>query len=136
MLPTLVAPFLLLLWFTEGMGLYLTFMPVPNAILQGSVVASVLVASLFMRAFMKFIILRVRWKPGEDGFQVEMMSDEGSSGLGSCYQERIRFDDITDAFSRPFFFFLTRNGNLYYIESTASLSKEFLDIMLGPRVHW
>ncbi|CAN0888765.1 hypothetical protein LINGRAHAP2_LOCUS15928 [Linum grandiflorum] len=119
-------------------GLYLTCMPpLPlledtNLILQGSVVASVFAASLFVERFTQSIVFRIRWEPGADSFQVKIMSD-----MGSYYADRIRFDDIIDFWSKPpYFLFRTRNGKFYYIESTAGLDKAFLDNMLAAGVRW
>ncbi|XAR72107.1 hypothetical protein NMG60_11018626 [Bertholletia excelsa] len=100
-----------------SLGPVITFMTSPdmNVILKGAVASSVIFFSasttLILHWFVSPYIHKLRWKPGSDCFEVEMMS-----WLATYIPKTIKFADIRPPeTNRPFVTFKA-NGNFYFID--------------------
>ncbi|KAJ8430770.1 LOW QUALITY PROTEIN: hypothetical protein Cgig2_017083 [Carnegiea gigantea] len=101
-----------------SLGPVITFMTSPdmNVILKGRVAASVIFFSASTTAvlhwFVSPYIRKIRWQPGSDSFEAEMMSL-----LATPITKTIRFADIRPAeTNRPFVTFKA-NENFYFVDA-------------------
>ncbi|XP_052187563.1 uncharacterized protein LOC127798214 [Diospyros lotus] len=110
-----------------SLGPVITFMTSPdmNVILKGAVASSVIFVSASTTAalhwFVSPYIHKLRWKPGSDSFEVEMMS-----WLATYIPKTIKFADIRPPqTNRPFVTFKA-NGNFYFVDSEHCHNKALL----------
>ncbi|XP_022765345.1 uncharacterized protein LOC111310298 [Durio zibethinus] len=110
-----------------SLGPVITFMTSPgmNVILKGAVASSVIFFSATTTAalhwFVSPYIHKIRWKPGSDSFEVEMMS-----WLATYIPRTIKFADIRPPeTNRPFVTFKA-NGNFYFVDTEHCHNKALL----------
>ncbi|XWS75118.1 hypothetical protein CRYUN_Cryun01aG0057700 [Craigia yunnanensis] len=110
-----------------SLGPVITFMTSPdmNVILKGAVASSVIFLSATTTAalhwFVSPYIHKIRWQPGSDSFEVEMMS-----WLATYTPRTIKFADIRPAeTNRPFVTFKA-NGNFYFVDAEHCHNKALL----------
>ncbi|CAL1374328.1 unnamed protein product [Linum trigynum] len=110
-----------------SLGPVITFMTSTdsNVILKGAVASSVIFFSASTTAalhwFVSPYIHRLRWQPGSDSFEVDMMS-----WLATYAKETIRFADIRVAeTNRPFVTFQA-NGKFYFVDKEHCHNKALL----------
>ena len=110
-----------------SLGPVITFMTSPdmNVILKGAVASSVIFFSATTTAalhwFVSPYIHKLRWKPGSDTFEVEMMS-----WLATYIPKTIKFADIRPPeTNRPFVTFKA-NGNFYFVDAEHCPNKALL----------
>ncbi|GLT88898.1 hypothetical protein SLE2022_069060 [Rubroshorea leprosula] len=118
-----------------SLGPVITFMTSPdmNVILKGAVASSVIFLSATTTAalhwFVSPYIHKLRWQPGSDSFEVEMMS-----WLATYIPRTIKFADIrAPETNRPFVTFKA-NGNFYFVDVEHCHNKALL-ARLTPRKH-
>ncbi|KAF9674850.1 hypothetical protein SADUNF_Sadunf10G0169800 [Salix dunnii] len=111
-----------------SLGPVVTFMTSQdtNVILKGTVASSVIFFSASTTAalhwFVSPYIHKLRWQPGSDSFEVEMMS-----WLATFIPKTIKFADIRlPETNRPFVTFKA-NGNFYYVDSEHCHNKALLN---------
>ncbi|XVF83279.1 hypothetical protein PTKIN_Ptkin16aG0473800 [Pterospermum kingtungense] len=100
-----------------SLGPVITFMTSPdmNVILKGAVASTVIFLSASTTAalhwFVSPYIHKIRWQPGSDSFEVEMMS-----WMATYVPRTIKFADIRPPeTNRPFVTFKA-NGNFYFVD--------------------
>ncbi|MBA0569065.1 hypothetical protein Golob_006523 [Gossypium lobatum] len=110
-----------------SLGPVITFMTSPdmNVIVKGAVASSVIFLSATTTAalhwFVSPYIHKIRWQPGSDSFEVEMMS-----WLATYIPRTIKFADIRPAeTNRPFVTFKA-NGNFYFVDAEHCHNKALL----------
>ncbi|KAF8403054.1 hypothetical protein HHK36_011148 [Tetracentron sinense] len=110
-----------------SLGPVITFMTFPdtNVILKGAVASSAIFLSATMTGvlhwFLSPYIHKLRWEPGSDSFEVEMMS-----WLATYIPRTIRFADVRPPESnRPFVTFRA-NGEFYFIYAEHCHNKALL----------
>lgn len=110
-----------------SLGPVITFMTSPdmNVILKGAVASSVIFMSATTTAalhwFVSPYIHKLKWKPGSDSFEVEMMS-----WLATHIPKTIKFADIRPPeTNRPFVTFKA-NGNFYFVDTEHCHNKALL----------
>ncbi|XVF75514.1 hypothetical protein PTKIN_Ptkin13bG0193700 [Pterospermum kingtungense] len=110
-----------------SLGPVITFMTSPdmNVILKGAVASSVIFLSATTTAalhwFVSPYIHKIRWQPGSDSFEVEMMS-----WLATYIPRTIKFADILQPeTNRPFVTFKA-NGNFYFVDADHCHNKALL----------
>lgn len=110
-----------------SLGPVITFMTSPdmNVILKGAVASSVIFFSASTTAalhwFVSPYIHKLRWKPGSDSFEVDMMS-----WLATYIPKTIKFSDIRPAeTNRPFVTFKA-NNNFYFVDTEHCHNKALL----------
>ncbi|XP_057981370.1 uncharacterized protein LOC131166801 [Malania oleifera] len=110
-----------------SLGPVVTFMTSPemNVILKGAVASTVIFLSASTTAalhwFVSPYIHKLRWQPGLDSFEVEMMS-----WLASYIPRTIKFADIRPPeTNRPFVTFKA-NGNFYFVDTDHCHNKALL----------
>lgn len=110
-----------------SLGPVITFMTSPdmNVILKGAVASSVIFLSATTTAalhwFVSPYIHKLRWQPGADTFEVEMMS-----WLATYIPKTIKFADIQPPqTNRPFVTFKA-NGNYYFVDTEHCHNKALL----------
>lgn len=118
-----------------SLGPVVTFMTSPdmNVILKGAVASSVIFISASTTAalhwFVSPYVHKIRWQPGSDSFEVEMMT-----WLATYVRKTIKFADIRHAdTNRPFVTFKA-NGNFYFVDSEHCHNKALL-ARLTPQKH-
>lgn len=118
-----------------SLGPVITFMTSPdmNVILKGAVASSVIFLSATTTAalhwFVSPYIHKLRWQPGSDTFEVEMMS-----WLATYIPRTIKFADIRPPeTNRPFVTFKA-NGNFYFVDVEHCHNKALL-ARLTPQKH-
>lgn len=99
--------------------------PDMNVILKGAVASSVIFFSAtttgVLHWFVSPYIHKLRWRPGSDSFEVEMMS-----WLATYIPRTIKFADIRPPeTNRPFVTFKA-NGNFYFIDTEHCHNKALL----------
>ncbi|KAL7148619.1 hypothetical protein ABFS83_06G190800 [Erythranthe nasuta] len=116
-----------------SLGPVITFMTSPdmNVILKGAVASSVIFLSASTTAalhwFVSPYIHGLKWQPGSDSFEVEMMS-----WLGTFLPKTIKFADVRYAeTNRPYVSFMA-NGNFYFVDAEHCHNKALL-AKLTPR---
>ncbi|XP_034919332.1 uncharacterized protein [Populus alba] len=116
-----------------SLGPVITFMTSQdsNVILKGAVASSVIFFSASTTAalhwFVSPYIHKLRWQPGSDSFEVEMMS-----WLGIYIPKTIKFADIRPPeTNRPFVTFKA-NGNFYFVDAEHCHNKALLN-RLSPK---
>lgn len=110
-----------------SLGPVITFMTSPdmNVILKGAVASSVIFFSATTTAalhwFVSPYIHKLKWQPGSDSFEVEMMS-----WLATYLPRTIKFADIRPPeTNRPFVTFKA-NGNFYFVDAEHCHNKALL----------
>lgn len=110
-----------------SLGPVITFMTSTdsNVILKGAVASSVIFFSASTTAalhwFVSPYIHKLRWQPGSDSFEVEMMT-----WLASYVPRTLKFSDIRPAeTNRPFVTFKA-NGNFYFVDQEHCHNKALL----------
>ncbi|XP_019261662.1 PREDICTED: uncharacterized protein LOC109239534 [Nicotiana attenuata] len=110
-----------------SLGPVITFMTSPdmNVILKGAVASSVIFISATTTAvlhwFVSPYIHKLKWKPGSDTFEVEMMS-----WLATFIPKTIKFADIKPPqTNRPFVTFKA-DGNFYFVDTEHCHNKALL----------
>ncbi|KAK8629696.1 hypothetical protein V6N13_078528 [Hibiscus sabdariffa] len=110
-----------------SLGPVITFMTSPdmNVILKGAVASSVIFLSATTTAalhwFVSPYIHKIRWQPGSDSFEVEMMS-----WLATYVPRTIKFADIRPPeTNRPFVTFKA-NDNFYFVDAEHCHNKALL----------
>ncbi|XP_050208713.1 uncharacterized protein LOC126659463 [Mercurialis annua] len=110
-----------------SLGPVITFMTSPgmNVILKGAVASSVIFLSASTTAalhwFVSPYIHKLRWQPGSDSFEVEMMT-----WLGTFTPKTIKFSDIRPAeTNRPFVTFKA-NETFYFVDAEHCYNKALL----------
>lgn len=110
-----------------SLGPVITFMTSTdsNVILKGAVASSVIFFSASTTAalhwFVSPYIHKLRWQPGSDSFEVEMMT-----WLASYVPKTLKFSDIRPAeTNRPFVTFKA-NGNFYFVDQEHCHNKALL----------
>lgn len=110
-----------------SLGPVITFMTSPdmNVILKGAVASTVIFLSASTTAalhwFVSPYIHKLRWKPGSDNFEAEMMS-----WLATPIPRTVKFSDIRPAeTNRPFVTFKA-DGNFYFIDAEHFHNKALL----------
>ncbi|XP_061375149.1 uncharacterized protein LOC133317301 [Gastrolobium bilobum] len=118
-----------------SLGPVITFMTSPdmNVILKGAVASSVIFFSATTTAalhwFVSPYIHKLRWQPGSDTFEVEMMS-----WLATPIPKTIKFADIRPAeTNRPFVTFKA-NGNFYFVDAEHCHNKALLARLTPQKV--
>ncbi|KAL3520701.1 hypothetical protein ACH5RR_018850 [Cinchona calisaya] len=116
-----------------SLGPVITFMTSPdmNVILKGAVASSVIFLSASTTAalhwFVSPYVHKLRWQPGSDSFEVEMMS-----WLATYLPKTIKFADIRlPETNRPFVTFKA-NGKFYFIDAEHCHNKALL-VKLTPQ---
>ncbi|KVI06903.1 uncharacterized protein LOC112509886 [Cynara cardunculus var. scolymus] len=110
-----------------SLGPVITFMTSPdmNVIIKGAVASSVIFLSASTTAalhwFVSPYIHRLRWRPGSDTFEVDMMT-----WLASFVPKTIKFSDIRlPDTNRPYVTFKA-NGNFYFVDADHCHNKALL----------
>ncbi|KAF4347455.1 hypothetical protein CsatB_009684 [Cannabis sativa] len=110
-----------------SLGPVVTFMTSPdmNVILKGAVASSVIFLSATTTAalhwFVSPYVHKLRWRPGSDTFEVEMLS-----WLATYIPKTIKFSDIRlPETNRPFVTFKA-NGNFYFVDADHCHNKALL----------
>ncbi|KAK3015696.1 hypothetical protein RJ639_006185 [Escallonia herrerae] len=110
-----------------SLGPVITFMTSPgmNVILKGAVASTVIFLSASTTAalhwFVSPYIHKLRWRPGSDSFEVEMLS-----WLATHIPKTIKFVDIKPPeTNRPFVTFKA-NGNFYFVDTEHCHNKALL----------
>ncbi|KAI3458983.1 hypothetical protein Pfo_015646 [Paulownia fortunei] len=110
-----------------SLGPVITFMTSPdmNVILKGAVASTVIFFSASTTAalhwFVSPYVHKLRWQPGSDSFEVEMMS-----WLATYLPKTIKFADIRPPVTnRPFVSFKA-NGNFYFVDAEHCHNKALL----------
>ncbi|XP_022990452.1 uncharacterized protein LOC111487306 [Cucurbita maxima] len=110
-----------------SLGPVITFMTSPdmNVILKGAVASSVIFFSAtttgVLHWFVSPYVHKIRWKPGSDSFEVEIMS-----WLATYIPRTIRFADIRPPeTNRPFVTFKA-NGSFYFVDQEHCQNKALL----------
>ncbi|KAI5444597.1 hypothetical protein KIW84_013020 [Lathyrus oleraceus] len=105
----------------------ITFMTSPdsNVILKGAVASSVILFSASLTAILHWFVSpyihKLRWQPGSDSFEMEMLS-----WLATHIPKTIKFSDIRPAdTNRPYVTFKA-NGNFYFVDSEHCHNKALL----------
>lgn len=118
-----------------SLGPVITFMTSPdmNVILKGAVASSVIFLSASTTAalhwFVSPYIHKLRWQPGSDSFEVEMMS-----WLATYIPKTIKFADIRPPeTNRPFVTFRA-NGNFYFVDAEHCHNKALLARLTPQKV--
>ncbi|XP_027347360.1 uncharacterized protein LOC113858804 [Abrus precatorius] len=118
-----------------SLGPVITFMTSPdmNVILKGAVASSVIFFSATTTAalhwFVSPYIHKLRWQPGSDSFEVEMMS-----WLATYTSKTIKFADIRNPeTNRPFVTFKA-NGNFYFVDTEHCHNKALLARLTPQKV--
>jgi transmembrane protein 70, mitochondrial len=116
-----------------SLGPVITFMTSPdmNVILKGAVASTLIFLSATTTAalhwFVSPYIHKLRWQPGSDSFEVEMMS-----WLATPLKKTVKFADIRlPETNRPFVTFKAE-GNFYFVDS-AHFSNKALLARLTPQ---
>ncbi|KAM7276297.1 hypothetical protein ACFE04_018163 [Oxalis oulophora] len=110
-----------------SLGPVITFMTSPhlNVILKGAVASTVIFFSASTTAalhwFVSPYIHKLRWQPGSDSFNVEMLS-----WLATHLPETIRFSDIRHAETKRPFVSFEANGKYYYVDAERCHNKALL----------
>ncbi|XP_073147817.1 uncharacterized protein [Henckelia pumila] len=100
-----------------SLGPVITFMTSPdmNVILKGAVPSTVIFLCASTTAafhwFMSPYIHKLRWQPGSDSFEVEMLS-----WFATHIPRTIKYADIRPAETKRPFVTFKANGNLYFVE--------------------
>lgn len=107
--------------------------PDMNVILKGAVASSVIFLSASTTAalhwFVSPYIHKLRWQPGSDSFEVEMMS-----WLATYLPKTIKFSDIRPPeTNRPFVTFKA-NGNFYFVDAEHCHNKALLARLTPQKV--
>lgn len=110
-----------------SLGPVITFMTSPdsNVILKGAVASSVIFFSASTTAILHWFVSpyvhKLRWEPGSDSFEVEMLS-----WLATHIPKTIKFSDIRPAdTNRPYVTFKA-NGNFYFVDTEHCHNKALL----------
>lgn len=118
-----------------SLGPVITFMTSPdmNVILKGAVASTVIFLSASTTAalhwFVSPYVHKLRWQPGSDSFEVEMLS-----WLATHIPRTIKFADIRPPeTNRPFVTFKA-NGTFYYVDKDHCHNKALL-ARLTPQKH-
>lgn len=117
-----------------SLGPVITFMTSPdmNVILKGAVASSVIFFSAMttgvLHWFVSPYIHKIKWRPGSDSFEVEMLS-----WLATHIPRTIRFADIRPAeTNRPFVTFKA-NGTFYFVDKEHCANKALLAKLTPPQ---
>ncbi|XP_058773337.1 uncharacterized protein LOC131647468 [Vicia villosa] len=110
-----------------SLGPVITFMTSPdsNVILKGAVASSVIFFSTSTTAILHWFVSpyihKLRWQPGSDSFEVEMLS-----WLATHIPKTIKFSDIRPAdTNRPYVTFKA-NGSFYFVDTEHCHNKALL----------
>ncbi|KAK7380752.1 hypothetical protein VNO78_33269 [Psophocarpus tetragonolobus] len=110
-----------------SLGPVITFMTSPdmNVIMKGAVASTVIFLSASTTAalhwFVSPYIHKLRWQPGSDSFEVEMLS-----WLATSIPKTVKFSDIRPPeTNRPFVTFKA-NGNFYFVDAEHCHNKALL----------
>lgn len=113
-----------------SLGPVITFMTSPdmNVILKGAVASTVIFLSASTTAalhwFVSPYIHKLRWKPGSETFEVEMMS-----WLATSLPRTIKFSDVRlPETNRPFVSFKA-DGNFYFVDAEHCHDKTLLALL-------
>ncbi|KAI4351355.1 hypothetical protein L6164_005728 [Bauhinia variegata] len=110
-----------------SLGPVITFMTSPdmNVILKGAVASSVIFLSATTTAalhwFVSPYIHKIRWQPGSDSFEVEMLS-----WLATHIPRTIKFVDIRPPETKRPFVTFKANGNFYFVDEEHCHNKALL----------
>ncbi|KAL5982586.1 hypothetical protein ACLOJK_016660 [Asimina triloba] len=110
-----------------SLGPVITFMTAPdmNVILKGAVASSVIFLSASTTAvlhwFVSAYVHKLKWHPGADNFEVEMMS-----WLSTYIPRTIRFADIRPPETQRPFVTFKANDNFYFIDTEHCHNKALL----------
>ncbi|KAK4252978.1 hypothetical protein QN277_010822 [Acacia crassicarpa] len=110
-----------------SLGPVITFMTSPdmNVILKGAVASSVIFLSASTTAalhwFVSPYIHKLRWQPGSDSFEVEMMS-----WLATYMPKTIKFSDIRPSDTQRPFVTFKANDNYYFVDTEHCHNKALL----------
>ncbi|KAL8551525.1 hypothetical protein ACS0TY_000574 [Phlomoides rotata] len=110
-----------------SLGPVITFMTFPDmdVILKGAFASSIIFLSASTTAglhwFVNPYIHRLRWHPGSDSFEVEMMS-----WLATYLPKTIKFADIRPPETKRPYVSFKANGNLYFIDAQHCHNKALL----------
>ncbi|QCD93734.1 uncharacterized protein LOC114182715 [Vigna unguiculata] len=110
-----------------SLGPVITFMTSPdmNVILKGAVASSVIFLSASTTAalhwFVSPYIHKLRWQPGSDSFEVEMLS-----WLATSIPKTIKFSDIRPPETQRPFVTFKANGNFYFVDAEHCHNKALL----------
>lgn len=118
-----------------SLGPVITFMTSPdmNVILKGAVASSVIFFSASTTAILHWFVSpyvhKLRWEPGSDSFQVEMLS-----WLATHIPKTIKFSDIRPPeTNRPFVTFKA-NGSFYFVDTEHCHNKALLARLTPQKV--
>nr|KYP49723.1 hypothetical protein KK1_028499 [Cajanus cajan] len=118
-----------------SLGPVITFMTSPdmNVILKGAVASTVIFLSASttgaLHWFVSPYIHKLRWQPGSDSFEVEMLS-----WLATYIPKTIKFSDIRPPeTNRPFVTFKA-NGNFYFVDTEHCHNKALLARLTPQKV--
>ncbi|XP_054787282.1 uncharacterized protein LOC129293379 [Prosopis cineraria] len=118
-----------------SLGPVITFMTSPdmNVILKGAVASSVIFLSASTTAalhwFVSPYIHKLRWQPGSDSFEVEMMS-----WLATYVPKTIKFSDIRPPDTQRPFVTFKANGNYYFVDTEHCHNKALLARLTPQKV--
>ncbi|KAH6804017.1 transmembrane protein [Perilla frutescens var. frutescens] len=110
-----------------SLGPVITFMTSPgmNVILKGAVASTVIILSASTTAalhwFVSPYVHKLRWQPGSDSFEVEMMS-----WLASYSPRTIKFADIRPAETQRPYVSFQANGKFYFVDTEHCQNKALL----------
>ncbi|XP_075513546.1 uncharacterized protein LOC142548848 [Primulina tabacum] len=110
-----------------SLGPVITFMTSPdmNVILKGAVASTVIFLSASTTAalhwFVSPYIHKLRWQPGSDSFEVEMLS-----WLATHLRRTIKFADIRHAETKRPFVTFKANGKFYFVDAEHCHNKALL----------
>ncbi|XP_073147420.1 uncharacterized protein [Henckelia pumila] len=110
-----------------SLGPVITFMTSPdmNVILKGAVASTVIFLSASTTAalhwFVSPYIHKLRWQPGSDSFEVEMLS-----WLATHLPRTIKFADIQPAETKRPFVTFKANGSFYFVDAEHCHNKALL----------
>ncbi|RDX67974.1 hypothetical protein CR513_53092, partial [Mucuna pruriens] len=110
-----------------SLGPVITFMTSPdmNVILKGAVASTVIFLSASttgaLHWFVSPYIHKLRWQPGSDSFEVEMLS-----WLATSIPKTIKFADIRPPETKRPFVTFKANGNFYFVDAEHCHNKALL----------
>lgn len=113
---------------SASLGPAITFLTSPDMsmILKGAVASTIVLFSVSttgaLHWFVSPYVHKLRWQPGSDSFEVEMMS-----WMATYVKRTIKFEDIRVAETqRPYVSFMA-NGNFYFVDSEHCHNKALVE---------
>ncbi|XP_057798973.1 uncharacterized protein LOC131014863 [Salvia miltiorrhiza] len=112
---------------SASLGPVITFMTSPdmNVILKYAVASTVVVLSASTTAalhwFVSPYVHKLRWQPGSDSFEVEMMS-----WMATFVPKTVKFADIRPAQTQRPYVSFQANGNFYFVDTEHCYNKALL----------